>query len=72
VDSICDIGVVLDLKLNFTSLIDSLIVNDSRMLCYIRRIGKEFRDPYTMKRCIIRSFGLIWIKQASCGTRTMA
>jgi hypothetical protein len=48
VDSICDLGVVLDSKLNLTSHIDSLIVNASRMLDYIRRIGKEFRDPYIL------------------------
>jgi hypothetical protein len=49
VDSICDLGVVLGSKLNFTSHIDSLIVKASRMLGYIRRVGKEFRDPYTLK-----------------------
>jgi hypothetical protein len=49
VDSIWDLGVVLDSKLNFTSHIDSLIVKASRMLGYIWRIGKEFRDPYTLK-----------------------
>jgi hypothetical protein len=49
VDSICDLGVVLDSKLNFTSHIDSLVVKVSRVLVYIRRIGEEFRDPYTLK-----------------------
>jgi hypothetical protein len=46
VDSISDLGVVIDSKLNFTSHIDSLTVKASRMLSYIRRTGKEFRDPY--------------------------
>jgi hypothetical protein len=32
VDSICDLGVVLDSRLDFTSNIDSLIVRASRML----------------------------------------
>jgi hypothetical protein len=49
VDSICDLRVVLDSKLNFTSYINYLVVKAFRMLGYIRRIGKEFRDPYTMK-----------------------
>jgi hypothetical protein len=49
VDSICDLGVVRDSKLNFTSHIDSLGVKVSRMLSYIRRIAKEFRDPYSLK-----------------------
>jgi hypothetical protein len=48
-DSICDLGVVLDSKLNFTSHISSLVVKASRMLGYIRRIGKKFRDSYTLK-----------------------
>jgi hypothetical protein len=49
VNSICDLGVVLDSMLNCTSHIDSLIVKASRMLGYIRRIGKKFSDPYTFK-----------------------
>jgi hypothetical protein len=48
-DSICDLGVVLDSKLNFTSHIDSLVVKASRMLGYIKRIVREFGDPYTLK-----------------------
>jgi hypothetical protein len=44
VDSICDLGVVFDSKLDFTS---HLIVKASRM--FGRRIGLEFRDPYTFK-----------------------
>jgi ribonucleases P/MRP protein subunit RPP40 len=54
-DYICDLGVVLDTKLNFTSHIDSLIVKASRMLGYIRRIGREFRDPHTL-RTLYNSF----------------
>jgi hypothetical protein len=44
VDSICDLEVVLDSKLNFTSHIDALLVKPSKMLVYIRRIGKEFKE----------------------------
>jgi hypothetical protein len=29
--------------------IDSLVVKASRMMGYVRRIGKEFKDPYTLK-----------------------
>jgi hypothetical protein len=62
VDSICDLGVVRDSKLNFTSHIDYLIVQPSRMLGYIRRYlyqlflcnptsvsQNPFRDLYTLK-----------------------
>jgi hypothetical protein len=47
--SICDLGVFLDSKPNFTSHIDSVVVKASMMLGYIRRIGREFRDPFTLK-----------------------
>jgi hypothetical protein len=53
VGSLCDLGVVLDSKLNFTSHIDSLIGKASWMLGYIRRIGKELRDPHTLKTLYI-------------------
>jgi hypothetical protein len=56
VDSICDLGVVLDSKLNFTLHIDSLVVKAYRMLGYMRIIGKEFSILW--KRCIIHSFDL--------------
>jgi hypothetical protein len=36
-------------KLNFTSHIASLVVKASKMLSYIRRIGIELREPYTLK-----------------------
>jgi Reverse transcriptase (RNA-dependent DNA polymerase) len=49
VDKICDLGVSLDSKLNFTSHVDSIINKASRMLGYIRRIDKEFTDPYTLR-----------------------
>jgi hypothetical protein len=49
VDFICNLGVFLDSQPNFTSHIDSLVVKASMMLGYIRRIGTEFRDPYTLK-----------------------
>jgi hypothetical protein len=42
------------------------------MLGYIRRIGKEFRDPYTLKtlyNSFVRSH-LEYASVASCGTRT--
>jgi hypothetical protein len=45
----CDLGLVLDSKLNFTSHIESLVLKASRMLSYRRRISKEFRDPYSLK-----------------------
>jgi Reverse transcriptase (RNA-dependent DNA polymerase) len=48
VDKICDLGVILDTKLNFISHIDCIINKASRMLGYIKRIGKDFTDPYTL------------------------
>jgi hypothetical protein len=49
VESISDLGVVLDPKLNFIQHIDSLISKASKMLGYIQRVGREFKDPYTLR-----------------------
>jgi Reverse transcriptase (RNA-dependent DNA polymerase) len=49
VDSIRDLGVLLDPKLDFRIHVDGLIVRAARMLGYVRRIGREFKDPYTLK-----------------------
>jgi hypothetical protein len=67
VNKICDLGMILDTKLNFISHIDSIINKDSRMLGYIKRIGKDFTDPYTLRtlyNTFVRSnldyAGVIW------------
>jgi hypothetical protein len=44
VDSICDFGVVLSTQ-SLISLHTLML-----MLSYIRRVGKEFRDPYFLKK----------------------
>jgi hypothetical protein len=36
-------------KLNFIQHIDSLISKASKMLGYIQRVGREFKDPYTLR-----------------------
>jgi hypothetical protein len=45
VDKMHDLGVLLDPKLDFRSHIEGLIVRAAKMLGYVRRIGKEFKDP---------------------------
>jgi hypothetical protein len=43
-DKICDLGITFDSKLNFIIHVDSIINKASRMLGYIRRIGKDTED----------------------------
>jgi hypothetical protein len=66
-DSMRDLGVLLDRKLDFRSHIEELIVRAARMLGYVRRIGREFKDPYTIKtlyvsfvRSLLEYGGIIW------------
>jgi Reverse transcriptase (RNA-dependent DNA polymerase)/Endonuclease-reverse transcriptase len=48
VESIEDLGVMLDTKLSFVPHINATIAKALRMLGFIKRIGKEFKDPYTL------------------------
>jgi hypothetical protein len=49
VDSITDLGVVLDSKMTFKKHIDVTIAKGFAMLGFIKRLSKEFQDPYTVK-----------------------
>jgi hypothetical protein len=65
VESIRDLGILLDPKLDFRLHVDELIVRASRMLGYVRRVGKEFKDPYTLKTLYI-SFVRTLLDYGSC------
>jgi hypothetical protein len=47
--SMIDLGVILDSKLSFREHIDSVVNKGSAMFGFIRRLSREFRDPYTLK-----------------------
>jgi hypothetical protein len=50
VNSIIDLGVILDSKLSFRNHIDSIVNKSSAMLGFIKHLSCEFRDPsYTEK-----------------------
>jgi hypothetical protein len=44
-----DLGVILDSKLSFREHIDSVVNKGSTMFGFIKRLSREFRDPYTLK-----------------------
>jgi hypothetical protein len=49
VDEIKDLGVITDVKMSFLLYIEAIISKSSRMLGFIKRISRDFRDPYTHK-----------------------
>jgi hypothetical protein len=49
VDEIKDLGVIMDEKMSFLPHIEAIISKLSRMLGFIERISRDFRDPYTHK-----------------------
>lgn len=49
VDSITDLGVILDSKMSFRNHIDATIAKGLAMLGFIKRLSSEFQDPYTLK-----------------------
>jgi hypothetical protein len=49
VEEIKDLGVYLDRKMTFLTHIETIISKSARMLGFIKRLSKEFQDPYTLK-----------------------
>jgi hypothetical protein len=49
VDEIKDLGVIMDRKISFLPHIEAIISKSSRMLGFIKRILRDFRDPFTHK-----------------------
>jgi hypothetical protein len=49
VDSINDLGVIMDSKMFFTGNIDITVGRALAMLGFVKRLACEFRDPYTLK-----------------------
>jgi hypothetical protein len=47
VEEIKNLGVLFDLKMTFLSHIKAVISESSRMLDFIKRVWREFSDPYT-------------------------
>jgi hypothetical protein len=48
-DEIKELGVIMNGRMSFLPHIEAIIFNSSRMLGFIKRISREFRDPYTHK-----------------------
>jgi hypothetical protein len=56
VNTTTDLGVILDSKLFFREHIDSEVNKGSAMLGFIKRLSREFRDPYTLKVLFLTYF----------------
>jgi hypothetical protein len=49
VDSINDLGVIMDSKMSFTGYNDVTVRRALAMLGFVKILSGEFRDPYTLK-----------------------
>jgi hypothetical protein len=47
VDEIKDLGVIMNGRMSFLPHIEAIFSKSSRMLSFIKRISRVFRDPYT-------------------------
>jgi hypothetical protein len=47
VDVINELGVLVDSRMTFVDHIGSIVSKSARMLRFIKRISKDFNDPYT-------------------------
>ena len=50
VNSVKDLGVILDSKLNFKKQVDKIVSSGNSILGFIKRRAKEFDDPYLTKQ----------------------
>jgi hypothetical protein len=65
VDEIKDLGVIMDGRMSFLPHIEAIISKSSRMLGFIKRISRDFRDPYTHKT-LYTSFVRLNLEHAAC------
>jgi hypothetical protein len=65
VDSINDLGVIMDSKMSFAGHIDVTVGKALAMLGFVKRLSCEFRDPYTLKTIYV-SFVRPKLEYASC------
>jgi hypothetical protein len=49
VDSINDLGVIMDSKMSFTGRIDVTVGRALGMLGFVKRLSCDFRNPYSLK-----------------------
>jgi hypothetical protein len=65
VDSINDLGVVMDSKVSFTGHIEVTIGRSLAMLGFMKRLSCKFRDPYTLKTLYV-PFLHLKVEYVSC------
>jgi hypothetical protein len=65
VDAINDLGVLVDSIMTFVDHIGSIVSKSARMLKFIKRITREFNDPYTYKTLNV-AFVRPGLEYASC------
>jgi hypothetical protein len=69
VDSINDLGVIMDSKMSFTGYVDVTVGRDLVMLGFVKRLSCKFRDPYTLKTLYV-SLVRQKLEYASCVWRS--
>jgi hypothetical protein len=65
VDVINDHGVLVDSRINFVDHIGSIVSKSAKMLGFIKRISREFNDPYPYKTLYV-AFVRPGLEYASC------
>jgi hypothetical protein len=65
VDSVNDLGVIMNSKVSFTGHIDVTVGRALAMLGFVKKLSCEFRDPYTFKTLYV-SIVRLKLEYASC------
>jgi hypothetical protein len=66
-DVINDLGVPVDSRMTFVGRIESIVSKSARMLGFIKRISKEFNNPYTYKTLYVAFSDQVWSMHRACG-----
>jgi hypothetical protein len=64
-DVINDLGVPVDSRMTFVGRIETIVSKSASMLGFIKRISREFNDPYTYKTLYV-AFVRPGLEYASC------
>jgi hypothetical protein len=71
VDSINDLGVIMDSNVSFTGLIDVTVEKALALLGFVKRLSCEFREPYCLKTFLFPLYARILYTPVVCGGLSM-
>jgi hypothetical protein len=67
INVINDLGVLVDSRMTFVHHIESIVSKSARILGFLKRISREFSEPYTYKTLYVAFVRPGWSMHRACG-----